>query len=260
MLISINGIDIHYKVSGEGQDLVILHGWGGSTKSFNPVHHHYEQYFRTYSLDWPGFGKSQEPNEPWGVKEYAEMFCELMRKLNIQNPIVMAHSFGGRVVIYSAGKLKYNFHKIILIDSAGIKPKRGINYYLKVYFYKLIKKIVYLPGFKQLLLERFEHYRKKAGSADYRNASEIMKKVFVKVVNQDLTEFLPHINAPTLLIWGENDTATPLGDAKIMEKLVPDAGLVVFKNVGHFSYLEDYNRFICVTNNFLKKDMGVRNA
>ncbi len=260
MRITIKGIDIHYTVSGEGRDLVLLHGWGGSIASFAPVHQHYQQYFRTYSLDWPGFGKSNEPDEPWGVEDYAEMFCEWMRALKIQNPIVMAHSFGGRVVIYSAGKMKYNFHKIILIDSAGIKPKRSLKYYLKVYIYKLIKKLVYLPGCKQLLLKKFEQYRKRAGSSDYRNASENMKKVFIKVVNQDLKKYLSYIHMPTLLIWGGNDTATPLGDAQIMEKLIPDAGLVVFKNAGHFSYLEEFNRFICVADNFLKKDMGVSNV
>ncbi len=257
MQITVKGIKINYHVSGEGKDLILLHGWGGSTQSFAPVHQHYEAYFRTYSLDWPGFGQSEEPQDVWGVAEYAELFCALLEELHIQNPIVMAHSFGGRVVIYSAGALRQDFQKIILLDSAGIKPRRGLDYYIKVYTYKLAKKIAQLPGLRQLLQEKYEQYRKKAGAPDYQNASEMMKKVFIKVVNEDLREYLPQIMAPTLLIWGENDTATPLRDAKIMEGLIPNAGLVIFKNAGHFAYLEMFNHFSNVVDTFLKEDMRI---
>jgi pimeloyl-ACP methyl ester carboxylesterase len=253
--ITINGVKLNYHVSGEGKDLILLHGWGCSGQIFAPVHRHYERFFRTYSLDWPGFGESQEPPEDWGVADYARLFCAFLEELRIENPLIIAHSFGGRVAIYCAGALKMPFAKIVLTDSAGIKPRRGLDYYCKVYTYKLIKRIVTLPFLWPLFKEKFEAYRKKAGSADYQNASEQMKKVFVKVVNEDLTEYLPHIAASTLLIWGENDTATPLRDAKIMEKKIPDAGLVVFKNTGHYAFLENLPHFLAVVDSFFKNEM-----
>ncbi len=255
MQISIKGLKVNYHVSGAGKDLILLHGWGCSIQTFAPVHQHYEASFRTFSLDWPGFGQSDEPLEQWGLADYAEMFCQFMEGLQIEKPIIIAHSFGGRVAIYCAGALKYPFTKLILTDSAGIKPRRGLDYYLKVYLYKIAKKVVMLPGLRQLFREQYERYRKKAGSADYQNASELMKKVFVKVVNEDLTKYLPQIEMPTLLIWGENDTATPLRDAKIMERNIPGSGLVVFKNAGHFAYLEMLNHFLGVVDSFLKEDM-----
>lgn len=255
MQITIKGLKVNYHVSGEGKNLILLHGWGCSIQTFAPVHRHYEAFFRTYTLEWPGFGQSEEPPEQWGVADYAELLCAFMEELHIENPIVIAHSFGGRVVIYSAGALKYPFAKLILTGSAGIKPRRGLDYYFKVYTYKLVKRIIMLPGLRQLFKDVYERYRKKAGSADYQNASETMKKVFIKVVNEDLTAYLSQIQAPTLLIWGENDTATPLRDAKIMEKKIPGAGLVVFRNSGHFAFLEMLNHFLSVTDSFLKEDM-----
>ena len=81
-----------------------------------------------------------------------------------------------------------------------------------------------------------------------------MRGTFVRVVNEDLKKFMPLISAPTLLVWGDKDTATPMRDARIMEKLIPDAGLVVFRGAGHYSFLERAAEFSIVINNFLHND------
>ena len=96
----------------------------------------------------------------------------------------------------------------------------------------------------------------KYGSADYRKASPLMKQILVKTVNEDLTELLQNIDRPTLLIWGDLDTATPLSDAKLMEEKIPDAGLVVLKNTGHYSFLEDFYTFSRVIDVFLDEKGG----
>ena len=76
------------------------------------------------------------------------------------------------------------------------------------------------------------------GSEDYRNASPIMKKNLVQLINEDVKQYLQKINVPTLLIWGENDTATPISDGETMEKLIPDAGLIKVENCSHYVFLE----------------------
>jgi pimeloyl-ACP methyl ester carboxylesterase len=100
-----------------------------------------------------------------------------------------------------------------------------------------------------------EKRRAKAGSSDYNNASPKMRAILSKCVNEDLCHLMPLIKAPTLLFWGENDTATPLTDAKRMEKLIPDAGLVTVAGAGHFSFLENPQLFERVLKSFLAKDM-----
>ena len=152
------------------------------------------------------------------------------------------------------GKLGFEPDKIILVDSAGIKPKRGLDYYFKAYSYKLAKKAINMVFSKEKATKLIADMRKNKGSTDYNNASENLKKTFINVVNEDLRCHLPNIKAPTLLIWGEKDMDTPLRDAKIIEKLVPDAGLVVFKGAGHYSYLENLRDFIVITTNFIEGD------
>ena len=98
-----------------------------------------------------------------------------------------------------------------------------------------------------------EKMLKKRGSADYQNSSPKMRAIMSKCVNEDLRKGFGEIGNPTLLIWGENDTATPIGDAKIMERMIPDAGLVSFAGAGHYSFLDNPMGFRAVVREFLKK-------
>ncbi|MDE6555887.1 MAG: alpha/beta hydrolase, partial [Duncaniella sp.] len=140
----------------------------------------------------------------------------------------------------------------ILVDAAGIKPRRSFGYYRKVYTFKAMKRLMYLVYGREEAERRLDRRRAKAGSSDYAQASPMMRRILSKVVNEDLTSELPKIKAPTLLIWGENDTATPLSDAKKMERLIPDAGLVSYPGCGHYSFLDNPGGFAAVLTSFLK--------
>ncbi|WP_349409433.1 alpha/beta hydrolase [Pseudalkalibacillus sp. SCS-8] len=258
MKIDIGGISVNYRVSGEGRSILLLHGWGTSLKSFEPVHNFLEKNFKVYSIDLPGFGESEEPPEAWDVEAFTNMLREFITKLNIKDPILMGHSNGGRVSIRYAAH--YPVHKLVLIDSAGVKPKRTMKYYTKVYTYKTIKNVLNLPVLRNYKEDILTKVKGKVGSADYKNASGVMQQTMVKVVNEDLQHLMPEIKAPTLLIWGENDTATPVSDAKIMEQAIPNAGLVVLDGVGHYSYLEKLNQFLVIIDNFLEKDKEWKDA
>ena len=249
----IEGRNIYYKMSGRGRAVILLHGWGANIGTVEPIHRYLEKYFTVYSLDLPGFGQSDEPLEAWDSNRYKEIISQFLDLLKIQEPILIGHSFGGKVSILLAAER--NIRKLILIDSAGIRPKRTLSYYLRVYSYKTIKKILQLPLINFFAGNMIERYKNRAGSDDYRNASSVMRQILVKVVNEDLRDVLPCIKAPTLLIWGENDTATPVGDGKIMESIIPDAGLIVLKNAGHYAYLDKLNEFLIIIAEFLQKDM-----
>lgn len=257
LLINIDDIKINYRVNGHGKNIILLHGWGACINSFRPVYEYLEKHFCTYTLDLPGFGESSEPKEPWGVPEYADIVCKFIDQLKIENPILVGHSNGGRISIYIASHRKIN--KVILVDSAGVIPKRSLKYYLKVYSYKTVKNIFKLPVLNKYSEKVLTSFKKKSGSEDYRNSSGVMQKTMVKLVNTDLTPLMPKMTSSTLLIWGDKDTATPVSDGQLMEKLIPDAGLVVLKNAGHFSYLDKFNEFIIIVANFLSNDMEEKN-
>ncbi len=250
--IIINGMNLHYRVSGTGKPIVLMHGWGCDLHIFKQLQAFLEADFTVYNIDFPGFGKSQEPPVAWGTAEYEANFKGFLTALSIENPILIGHSFGGRIAIRTAKDT--SVHKMILMGSAGIKPTRTFEYYFKVYSFKTLRFFAELPLIYQLFgKEMLENRRKKAGSADYQKASDIMRGTLSKVVNEDLRHFMPSIKASTLLIYGENDTATPVKDAQIMEKVMPDAGLIVMKNAGHYVFLDQLAQVHTIIHHFLSK-------
>jgi pimeloyl-ACP methyl ester carboxylesterase len=257
MFANIGDVRVHYKTSGEGRNIVLLHGWGVDSKTFEAVHKFLEKNFKVYSLDFPGFGQSAEPPEPWGVEQYADFLAAFLKQFNIDDPILIGHSFGCRVSLYHASRNPVR--KLIFTGAAGIKPKRKFMYYMRVYTYKFCRKLLKLPIINKKEEELLKKLKARFGSSDYKNVSGVMQQTFVKVVNEDLKFLMPKIKAPTLLIFGENDTATPVEDGKTMEHLIPDAGLVVIKNAGHYAFLEKINEFLVIIDSFLQKDKEAQN-
>lgn len=248
----INGQKLFYKQAGGGKALFLLHGWGADSDAWEPVARHLAQFFTVYNFDFPGFGCSPPPQTAWSVHDYASLIEDFARLEGIEKPIILGHSFGGRISILLGAKCLPA--KMVLVDSAGILPKRSLDYYMKVYSYKTAKKIFSLPGLRHKKEEMLSPWRKKSGSSDYKQAEGVMKQIFVKVVNEDLTSFLPKITAPTLLVWGELDTATPVADGQQMEKAIAGSGLVILKGAGHYSYLDRLPQFLRIIDSFLAED------
>ncbi len=250
--IEIDGQIIHYDEVGstDGPTVLLMHGWGCSHETVRSISACLESRMHVINVDLPGHGKSAEPSGVWGVEDFTRLMERMVAKLKLKELILIGHSFGGRIALLMASR--NDISKVVLVDAAGIKPKRGFGYYRKVYTFKLIKKILLTIYGKEKGEAKVEKWRSRKGSADYRNSSPVMRKVMSKCVNEDLKHVMPDIKAPTLLIWGADDTATPLSDAKTMEKLIPDAGLVSFDNCGHYSFLDNPIGFKAVINAFIK--------
>lgn len=248
----INGCKIaYYLEEGTGAPVVLMHGWGCRASTLESIAKTVRALGRPLlNVDFPGFGDSQEPETIWGVEEYASAMEQLLKEEGFGSDVVLlGHSFGGRVAIVMASRNPVG--KLILVDAAGVKPTRSLKYYLKVYSFKAQKHLLQLVLGKEKAQAKLDKLRAKAGSSDYRNSSPRMRAIMSKVVNEDLCHLMPLIKAPTLLIWGEQDTATPLKDAKKMERLIPGAGLVSFPNAGHYSFLDNPGQFAAVLTSFL---------
>lgn len=252
MYCEVLGLKTEYERRGEGRPILILHGWGSSIQAMAPVANCVAALgYEAVSLAFPGFGGTEEPKEAWGVADYAHFTKAFIEQQGIVGCSVACHSFGGRVTIMLSAEDNALFDKLIMIDAAGVRPRRTIKYHVKTWAYKLAKKLARI-GFIDRVF-RLSERQKNVGSADYRALkTDVMRKTFVNVVNQDLTSLLGGIKNDTLLIWGDKDTATPLEYAKLMEKKMPNAGLAVLEGAGHFSYAEKYPQFCAVMKAYLK--------
>lgn len=251
MFVEINGIKTHYTDEGAGKPVVLLHGWGSSLDAFVRIRQALSDRFRVIALDFPGFGKSEMIAQPWDVSDYVAFFVKFSEEIGIECPVLIGHSFGGRVILKGVGSGLVKADKIVLIDSAGVKHKRSLRAKCRVAAFKTVKWFLLLPGIRRVSAGTLEKARRHFGSADYNSAPAVLRQTLVKVVNEDLCEYMPGIACPTLLIWGDQDTDTPLSDAKVMESRIPDSGLCVIKGAGHFSFLQSPFEVNAILNSFL---------
>lgn len=239
MAITINDIQINYIQYGEGKDVVLLHGWGQNIEMMKPLGDNLKDCKITI-LDFPGFGNSEEPKNAYNINDCVELLEKFLKELNIKNPIVIGHSFGGRVAIVYASRNETE--KLVLFGSPCVREER------KSSKEALLKKIKKIPGMNRI----GEFAKKFIGSEDYRNASPIMRETLVNVVNEDLSKDAKQINCPTLLIWGTIDNAAPLEDAKKLEKLLKDGALIEIPGCTHYAYLEALPQVSNILNEFLR--------
>ncbi len=234
-------IKINYIRYGSGKDtIVLLHGWGQNIEMMKMVSDPFSSDYDIVIIDLPGHGKSEEPKKVLTLYDFVDCVKSLLDSLNIQNPILIGHSFGGKISLLYASM--YDVKKLVLFGSPFKKEITKIS--LKTKMLKSAKKI---PGINKL-----ENFAKKhMGSTDYRNASPIMREILVEHVNLDITENVKKIKCPTLIIWGTLDDAVPLERAYELEKLIKDSGVVVYENCTHYAYLERLGQTISVLKSFL---------
>jgi len=232
--LTVNGHSVHFVSFGSGEDVVFLHGWGANLEAFLFIAQRLSGY-RVTLIDFAGFGKSEEPKTPYSVKDYSCDVIAILKAVGIEKACFVGHSFGGRVCLELGANYPELVKKLVLIDSAGLKPRRGLKYYIRVGLHKLLRKL----GRKGL-----------SGSADFSALSPLMKETFKLVVNYDQSALLNKINCPTAIFWGNEDKETPRYMAKKLNKGIKDSN-IFWLNGGHFSYIDDRERFFIILKAFL---------
>lgn len=217
-----------------------MHGWGGSCDSFRGLALFLSKKFRVTLVDFYGFGATPEPIVPITLDDYVLSIVRIIREYKMDTVTLVCHSFGGRVGIKLAAKYGYMIENLILVDSAGLKPRRGIRYCSKVLIHKILNKL------------KVEH---NWGSEDYKKLSGTMRETFKNIVNEDLTPILSKINTRTLIIWGNKDKDTPIYMGKKLCRKILNSGLIIFEDCGHFAYIERHNVFCRIVEKFLAENI-----
>lgn len=233
-------VNVEFYDNKAKDSLVFLHGWGQNIEMMNPIAKPFIKSHNVLVVDLPGFGYSDEPSEEYDIYDYVEVVHELCNHFKIKNPILIGHSFGGKISL--AYGIKYEPKKLVLLASPYAKKIKKPT--LKMRIFKLVKKIPGLTWLEKIV-------KKHVGSTDYRNASDTMRKILVRHVNLDLTDDLSKVKCPTLLIWGTNDTQVDYEDAVKLEQLISNCGLVTYEGCTHYAYLERLNQTINVLKSFI---------
>lgn len=219
MYIDIDKIRLNYTIKGEGKPVILLHGWGGSINSLHDLQLLLSKDFQIFNMDLPGFGESTIPDSAWGSTEYADFIMKFIKQFNIQKPILVGHSNGGRISARFAINHPELLAGIVLVDSSGIKPvvsgKKQFASNLSQTGKALFNNPLFAP-FEPFVRRTFY---KSIGETDYVNSGE-MKETFLRLIAEDIEPELTKINLATLILWGREDDQTPFGWVKdFMKKL-----------------------------------------
>lgn len=234
----VNDFTIYYeKYGNKDKNILILPGWGDNRITFRYLIDVLKEYYTIYILDYPGFGNSSFPNRDLEINDYSDLIYNFIISNNIDCPTIIAHSFGGRIVIDLFKRFKLNINGLILMDIAGIKPKKSIFQRIKLRLYKTLKKIgFFLPN--KIKNKYLNKLIKIFGSSDYSRLDPNLRKTFINIVNFDQKDDIKYIDKDTLIIWGELDKDVPLKDGYFINKNIKDSGIVVIPGSGHFPYLD----------------------
>lgn len=225
---------MHYQVFGpdDAPCVLLAHGWGQQGSNLQTLAECLARDYRVIVPDLPGFGRSERPPSAWGVEEYAAAIVQLLDTLSISQVMYIGHSFGGKIGLQLAAKYGDRVQSLVLISSAGLRPHQTLP--------STLRRLLLRFGAKGIKAwDRFtgsdlfpNWYTPRYGSRDYRNAGA-MRPILVRSVNEDVSQLLPLVSQPVLLLWGADDGDTPPEMAQRFCKLLPQATLHLFPDKGH---------------------------
>jgi len=236
MKVIVRNLATEYKDEGLGPVLLLLHGWQDSLRTFDGLVDILKGRYRVIRLDMPGFGQTEVPKTAWELKDYVDFVTAFIKKLDVDVSYIAGHSFGGRVAIKGIATGIFTPKKVVLIDTAGFVKSRSVQNRIIQGVARVGNLVLSVPPLtllKESVRERFYNHI----DSDYYTAGPL-KETFVNIINEDLADCAAQIQIPALLIWGENDIATPLADGERFNELIKDSELKVIEDAGHFVHRE----------------------
>ncbi len=229
--------------------ILILHGWGVSSGKYEPLEKLLRKKgFVVYIPDLPGFGKQKMLKTSMELADYVDFVRSYMRKNKIVKPVVIAHSFGGRIAVRLAAFYPKDFSKLVL---TGVPIIRHMS---------AKKQIAYIAAFigrvilKKIPLTAYDIIRKvlyfSIGEWDYYKSGPL-SETFKKVISEDLLQYVKKITIPVFLVWGETDKLTPASDVSEISGYIANGESVVIEKYGHKLPYENPKGFLKSIENFL---------
>jgi pimeloyl-ACP methyl ester carboxylesterase len=247
----INQLDTNYLDEGRGDVILFLHGWGANYQTFAPLIKALSPHYRLLALDLPGFGSTQSPPEAWELTDYIHFVKAFLRHRHVQRlDTIIGHSFGGRLILLGHSQGQLTASRYVFIDAAGIKPKMGLNRLFYLFLAKTGHLLLKLPFLRPFITKLYQKLSYLTDSDDYLATKGVMRATFRHVIRLDLRPLISQINRPTLIVWGDADTVTPLADAHVFAQ-IPDSRLIIVPHAGHYSWLDQPKLVITALKEFL---------
>lgn len=249
MFTTIKGVKTHYQLIGQGQPLVMLHGWGCDWQIWYPLIQSLSTHYQLIIPDLPAFGQSEAAAAIWNTTDYVKWFEEFIKATLDTKPfMLMGHSFGGKIGAVYASQQPAQLQKLILVGSSGLPdplpPHRALQQTVLGLIPTQLKNAI-PAAFKYKVLN-------STGSAtDHFHSNPTQRQILRQIVRENIAHYLPNLTVPTLLLWGKNDPETPLNQGRRFAELTPHSTLVLLEKSGHFPFIDETETFVTQLESFL---------
>jgi pimeloyl-ACP methyl ester carboxylesterase len=236
--VQVAGQRVRYLVAGAGDPLVLVHGLSASTHWWVRNLPELARHYRVYLVDLPGFGTMHFPYSRFVLANAASWLVSWMEAVGLKRAHLIGHSMGGYICMQIAAHFPEKVFRLVLVAPA-VRPQART---VAGYFLPLLIGLRYAtPSFLPILL--FDALR--AGPFTLLQTTR-------DLVALDVQEEMQAISAPTLLIWGENDTLVPPSMASVLHKEIAHSSLIMLKRAGHVCMYDCYHDFNTATLIFLR--------
>ncbi len=255
--INVNGINISLKQAGNGSDMILVHGIFASKEIMNPLFDYYKKSYHVISYDVRGHGKSDKP-EKFDLDDYADDLKELIKKLNLEKPIVIGLSMGSYIALKTAEKYPTILSKIILLGTRGqgkisliqkaAEENNGNDNIDLKEMGRLISKRVYAPDTTSEDVANFY----KGNRSEVELTNDERKNIYASLSHYDMVNDADKVQIPVLILGGEYDGINPPEESIKVNEMLPTSQLVIVEGAGHIAYLEKESEVIELIDSFIQ--------
>ena len=249
---------VHYETYGQGAPVVLLHGWLGSWAAWQKTMEGLGRHYRTYGLDFWGFGESGKKRETYAVSDFVELVDQFMERLGITSAPIVGHSMGGTVGLLVALHHPERVQKVAVVGSPLVGS--SLNIFLRLAGYRPIAFAVYnMPVLLRLGIRAFSPFIAKRNREYYtmqeRDLSRTSLESFLTSIaslrRTDLRPLLGKVGVPVMGVYGSRDTIVHPGQHKVLSACLPGARVEVMHGSTHFPMVDEPDEFNALLKTFL---------
>lgn len=251
MKIKVNDIELYYEIHGEGEPIIFSHGWMKDCSIWKSQIEFFSKKYKVIAYDHRGHGKSDKPKGDYSIQTLSNDLHSLIQKLNLEKVTLVGHSLGGMTDIIFTLDYPDKVSKLVLVGSTAKS-----SFSLRIFLW-LMMHIFSYESFARGSVD-YEYYEpseqviNEALDRTLKTPKPIAYECFKEFSKYDVRDRVSGIKAPTLIIVGEKDKASPVEMSKHLNRAIEGSKMKIIPNSKHMVMIDKSEKFNEILEEFIR--------